>query len=106
MLLIIGLSTLIFGSCRNQPEVDSTNPFFSEYNTPFNVPPFEKIMAKHYMPAIEKGIAEARKEIEALIKNKQEPTFENTIEQLDKSGDLLNRVSSAFFGQTEANTNE
>ena len=106
MLLIIGLSTLIFGSCRNQPEADTTNPFFSEYNTPFNVPPFEKIMAKHYMPAIEKGIAEARKEIEALIKNKQEPTFENTIEQLDKSGDLLNKVSSVFLGQTEANTND
>jgi len=106
MLLIIGLSTLIFGSCRNQPEADTTNPFFSEYNTPFNVPPFEKIMAKHYMPAIEKGIAEARKEIEALIKNKQEPTFENTIEQLDKSGDLLNKVSSVFLGQTEANTDD
>jgi len=106
MLLIIGLSTFIFGSCRNQPEADTTNPFFSEYNTPFNVPPFEKIMAKHYMPAIEKGIAEARKEIEALIKNKQEPTFENTIEQLDKSGDLLNKVSSVFLGQTEANTND
>lgn len=106
MLLIIGLSTLIFGSCRNQPEADSTNPFFSEYNTPFNVPPFEKIMAKHYMPAIDKGIAEARKEIEALIKNKQEPTFENTIEQLDKGGDLLKKVSSVFLGQTEANTND
>jgi peptidyl-dipeptidase Dcp len=102
----MGFSGLIFSSCKNQPVADKTNPFFSEYNTPFNVPPFEKIMAKHYMPAFEKGMVDGRKEIETLVKNKQEPTFENTIEALDKSGDLLTRVSSVFFAQTSANTND
>lgn len=83
-----------------------SNPFYSEYNTPFNVPPFEKIMAKHYMPAFEKGMADGRKEIEALAGNREKPTFENTIAALDKSGDLITRVSLVFFAQTSANTND
>jgi peptidyl-dipeptidase Dcp len=83
-----------------------SNPFFSEFKTPFNVPPFEKIQARHYMPAFEKGMADGRKEIEAIVKNTLEPTFENTIEAIDKSGDLLTNVSSVFFAQTSANTND
>lgn len=102
----MGLSGITFNSCRNQPEIDTTNPFFSEYNTPFNVPPFEKIMAKHYLPAFEKGISEGREEIESIVKNRQDPTFINTIEALDRSGDLLTRVSSVFFAQASANTND
>ncbi len=93
-------------SCKNEPGVDKSNPFFSEYNTPFNVPPFEKIMAGHYMPAFEKGMAEGRKEIEELVKNKEEPTFANTVEALDRSGELLTRVTSVFYGQANANTND
>jgi peptidyl-dipeptidase Dcp len=102
----MGLPGLTINSCRNKPDRDMSNPFFSEYNTPFEVPPFEKIMAKHYLPAFEKGISENREEIEILIKSKQDPTFENTIEALDKSGDLLNRVSSVFLRQIKANTND
>ncbi len=100
------LSGFTFSSCKNQPEIDKTNPFFSEFDTPFGVPPFEKIMAKHYLPAFEKGMAENREEIEAIVKNKQEATFENTVEALDKGGELLTRVSSVFFAQTAANTND
>jgi peptidyl-dipeptidase Dcp len=102
----MGLSGLVFNSCNNQPEVDKTNPFFSEFNTPFEVPPFEKIMAKHYLPAFEKGMSDGREDIKAIVKNNQEPTFENTVETLDRSGDLLTRVSSVFFAQTAANTND
>jgi len=83
-----------------------SNPFYAEYNTPFNVPPFEKIMARHYMPAFEKGMADGRMEIEALAGNREKPTFENTIAALDKSGDLITRVSLVFFAQTSANTND
>ncbi len=106
MLVIIGLSGLIFNSCLNQPEVDNTNPFFSEYNTPFNVPPFEKIMAKHYMPAFEKGMAEGRLDIQNLVKNSEEPDFDNTVGALDKAGELLTRISKVFFEQASANTND
>jgi peptidyl-dipeptidase Dcp len=106
MFLIMGLSGLIFSSCKNQSDADKTNPFFSEYNTPFYVPPFEKIMAKHYMPAFEKGMTEGRKDIQNLVKNQAEPDFDNTIGVLDKSGELLTRVSQVFFAQASANTND
>ncbi len=106
MLVITGLSGLIFNSCKNQPEVDKTNPFFSEYNTPFNVPPFEKIMAKHYMPAFEKGMAEGRLDIKNIVKNLKEPDFDNTVGALDKAGELLTKVSRVFFSQASANTND
>ncbi len=82
------------------------NPFFSEYKTPFQVPPFDKIMAKDYMPAFEKGMEDGRAEIKAITGNKEEPSFANTIEAMDKSGDLLTRVSAVFFAQTSANTND
>jgi peptidyl-dipeptidase Dcp len=102
----MGLSGLAFNSCTNQPEVDKTNPFFSDYNTPFGVPPFERIMAKHYLPAFEQGMSDGRQDIKAILNNKQEPTFGNTVEAFDKSGELLTRVSSVFFAQTAANTND
>ncbi len=97
---------MVIPSCKNEPVVDKTNPFFSEFNTPFSIPPFEKIMARHYMPAFEKGMADGRKEIEKIIKNREEPTFENTIEALDKTGDLLTTVSLVFYGQSNSNTND
>ena len=108
MLLVCGLLCIVNTGCKNKPvaEVDKSNPFFSTYNTPFDVPPFEKIMAKHYKPAFEKGISDGRKEIENLAKSKVKPTFENTIEAFDKSGELLQKVSSVFFSQTSANTND
>ena len=82
------------------------NPFFTAYNTPFDVPPFEKIMAKHYMPAFEKGMADGRVEIESIANSKRKPTFKNTIETFDKAGQLLTNVSSVFFSQSSANTND
>ena len=95
-------------ACKNKPvtEIDNSNPFFTSYNTPFDVPPFDRIMAKHYMPAFIKGMADGREEIKELTDNKDKPTFQNTIEALDKSGELLTRVSSVFFSQTSANTND
>ena len=92
--------------CKKQPQVDKSNPFFITYNTPFDVPPFEKIMAKHYMPAFEKGMADGRAELEALLKSNDEPTFINTIVPFDNEGELLTKVSSVFFSQTSANTND
>ena len=108
MLLISGFIGLAIAGCKNKPsvEVDNTNPFFSIYNTPFNVPPFEKILAKHYMPAFIKGMAEGREEIKSLSKSKSIPPFQNTIEALDKSGEILSKVSFVFFSQSSANTND
>jgi peptidyl-dipeptidase Dcp len=106
MLLIMGLSAMAVTSCKNKPQADMNNPFFSDYSTPFNVPPFDKIKAKHYMPAFERGMAEGRQDIQNLINNRMEPDFDNTIGALDKAGELLTKVRKVFFEQASANTND
>lgn len=106
VLMITALALLGNTGCKNKPVVKESNPFLSEFNTPFNVPPFEKIMAKHYMPAFEKGMQEGRRDLQKILDNKEEATFLNTIDPLDSMGSLLTRVSSVFFSQTAANTND
>ena len=80
------------------------NPFFTKYSTPYGIPPFEQIKNEHYKPAFIKGIEEQNKEIEAIVNNKKTATFENTIAALDRSGELLSKVSKVFFGLNSANT--
>lgn len=82
------------------------NPFLAEWDTPFGVPPFEQIKPEHYKPAFTLGMEEQKAEIEAIVNNTEDATFENTIVALDQSGALLNKVSYVFFGQTNANTND
>ena len=97
----------IFFSCNTKKtELDISNPFFTTYNTPFDVPPFEKIQAKHYMPAFEEGMVQGREELNKILANKAEPTFENTIIPFSEMGNLLNRVALVFFGLSSANTND
>jgi peptidyl-dipeptidase Dcp len=106
LFIITTLTVMTLHSCKNEKQVDKSNPFFSEFDTPFSVPSFEKIMAKHYMPAFEKGMANGRADIEKLVKNKKTPTFDNTVVALDNAGELLATVSSVFFSQASANTND
>jgi peptidyl-dipeptidase Dcp len=81
------------------------NPFFENYDTPFQIPPFSKIKDEHYMPAFEKGMQQHLKEIDAIVNNPEAPTFENTIEQLERTGKLLTKVQRVFFNLTGSNTN-
>jgi peptidyl-dipeptidase Dcp len=106
IFLLFVLVSAILVSCNKEPEVNKSNPFYAEYNTPFDVPPFEKIMAKHYMPAFEKGMEEGRVELTRLLENKKKPTFKNTIEPFSNMGDLLTRVAYVFFGISSACTND
>jgi peptidyl-dipeptidase Dcp len=108
MLWLCGLLGIAVAGCKTKPvvEVDKTNPFLAPYNTPFNVPPFEKILAKHYMPAFSKGMEQGRVEINAIVNNQAKPTFENTVATFDKTGQLLTDVSATFFSQSAANTND
>ncbi|HPI68891.1 MAG TPA: M3 family metallopeptidase [Bacteroidales bacterium] len=87
-------------------ETKSENPFFNEWDTPFEVPPFNKIKASHYMPAYLKGFAEHKKEIKEIINNPEEPTFDNTIKPFVYSGQLLTKVSRVFGGLNSAHTND
>lgn len=76
------------------------NPFFAEYDTPNDVPPFDKIKAEHYLPAFEEAMKQHDTEIETIINNTEAPNFENTIVALDESGRMLSRVESAFVVMT------
>lgn len=82
------------------------NPFFTEYQTPFEVPPFDQIKLEHFLPAIEEGIKQQQAEIDAIVNSTEEPTFENTILALDKSGKLLKKVRPVFGNINSAETND
>ena len=99
----------ILFSCQNkktQSTINSIeNPFFQEWNTPFGVPPFNLIKDEHYMPAFEKGMKENMDEIDIIVNNKEKPTFENTIEALERTGKLLTKVQRVFSNLASSNTN-
>ncbi|MFY7988301.1 MAG: M3 family metallopeptidase [Flavobacterium sp.] len=82
------------------------NPFFETYTTPYQVPPFHLIKNEHFKPAILEGIKKQEVEINAIISNKEKPTFENTILAMENSGKLLSKVSTVFYNLNSANTNE
>jgi len=82
------------------------NPLLAVFNTPFSTAPFSLIKNKHFKPAFIKGIALAKHEIDTIINNTEAPTFENTIECLDFSGQILDRISSIFFNLNSAETSD
>ena len=99
--LVIAGATLNMTSCMNHK-----NPFYSEYNTPHQTVPFDKIKLEHYEPAIMEGIKQHAAEVEAVVKNPEAPTFENTIVALEYAGGLLDRVTTVFFTLNSANTSD
>lgn len=111
LLLPIVIFLVTMTACNNQnsknnANMSSENPFFSEYNTPFQVPPFDKIKNEHYIPAFQEGMKQQNEAIEKIISNQEEPTFENTIVALENSGELLDKVASVFYNLTSANTDD
>lgn len=86
--------------------LQTQNPFFEKWDTPFGVPPFETITNEHFLPAMEEGIQQQKNEIDAIVGNPEPPTFENTIEALEATGDLLTKVGNVFRNLNSANTNE
>ena len=104
------LSTLIllaffsFG-CSNSME-KSMNPFFTDYDAPYQIPPFDEVKEDHYMPAFEKGMKEQLEEIDQIANNPEQPTFENTLVELERTGKTLSKVADVFFNLLSSNTNE
>ena len=84
----------------------SENPLLVDQDTPFGVPAFDKVKIEHYMPAFKEAIAANEAEIEAIVNNPEAPTFANTIEALDRSGELLDKVVGVFFNVLEADGND
>lgn len=99
LLTVACAGLMLATACKNNKEME--NPFLSEWNTPYNIPDFEKIKPEHYMPAFEEGMKRQKAEIDAIVNNTEAPTFENTIEALEYSGALLNEVSAVFFNLAE-----
>ena len=83
-----------------------SNPLLEAPETPYGVPAFDQVKIEHYMPAFEAAIAEQKAEIDAIVTNPSEPTFDNTIVALDRTGMLLERVSGVFFNVLEADGND
>jgi peptidyl-dipeptidase Dcp len=81
------------------------NPFFAPSPLPYRLPPFAEISEEHYAPAFERGMAEQLEEVEAIAASADPPTFDNTVAALERSGQLLNRVSRVFFNQASSDTN-
>ena len=98
--LLIAGAALALISCNME------NPLLTESTAPFGAPQFDKIKNEHYLPAFEQGIAEAKAEIDAIVANQEEPTFENTIEAMEYAGQTLNKVANVFYALMEANTND
>ncbi|HLO58875.1 MAG TPA: M3 family metallopeptidase [Bacteroidales bacterium] len=82
------------------------NPFLTEYQTPFQVPPFDKIDTTDYVPGFEEGIKQENEDIDKIVNNASAPDFNNTILAYDRSGKLLTRVSKVFYNINSANTND
>jgi peptidyl-dipeptidase Dcp len=82
------------------------NPFFAPSPLPYLLPPFAAISIEHYLPAFERGMAEQLAEIAAITASAEAPTFENTLVALELTGEVLQRVSNAFFNQAASNTSD
>ena len=86
--------------------IQAENLMLQDWNTPFQTPPFDEIKDEHFMPAFLETMKAEKAEVEAIANNEEEPTFKNTIEALEKSGELLDRVSRVFGCLNGANTND
>lgn len=99
-LIIAGAALALITSCKME------NPLLTESKAPFGAPEFDKIKTEHYLPAFEEGIKEGKAEIDAIVANPDEPTFENTIEAMEHAGSKLNKVAGIFYNLMEAHTSD
>ena len=83
-----------------------TNPFLTEWDTPYGIPPFDKIKTSDYIPAIKAGIAEQQAEIDAIVACQEAPSFENTIAPLEYSGRILSKVSGVLYNVAETDRSD
>ena len=104
-LAVILLAISMIG-CKNEAEQNLPNPFFEQWSTPYGVPPFESIKSYHYQPAFERAMSLHNEEIAAIVAQSEEPTFENTVAAMDRSGEMLSNVTNIFGMICAAETND
>lgn len=107
-VLFILIITFIIGSCTftGNKNTQSNNPLLSERDTPFDVPPFDRIETSHFIPAFEQGMQEQNELIDEIINNPESPDFDNTVAAFAYSSETLERVSDVFYGLLSAATND
>lgn len=99
--ILLLIMSMLLSNCNTDK-----NPLLQNYDTPYGVPPFDKIKTEHYLPAFQVGIKQHQDEIDKIASNKSSPTFENTVAALDYSGELLKKVSYVFFNLYSTDSNE
>ncbi|MEZ7868083.1 MAG: M3 family metallopeptidase [Paludibacteraceae bacterium] len=104
LFLIMMIGTIVTACTGKSEKLD--NPFFSDYKNEYKAPPFESIKNAHYLPAFEEGIKQHQAEIDSIASNPEAPTFANTIEAMEYSGELLSKVSAVFSNLQSAETND
>ena len=104
---------VVLSGCAGMPEITlksttapEDNPFYARSTLPYQLPPFDRIRDEHFLPAFEKGMADHLREIEVIAANPQPATFDNTIVEMERASQLLNRVSATFSNLSGANTND
>lgn len=102
-IIALCAAALLVG-CNSKKTDMQENPFLSAYDTPYEIPPFDKISYEHYLPALEAGIAQKQAQIDSIVANPEEATFENTIMPLERSGEILDKVAMVFFALDESNS--
>ena len=106
-LLVMGCNNSKEKSKTSNEQMNSTeNPLLTDSTLPYGAPDFLKIKDENFLPAMLEGISQQKKAVEEIVANKEEPTFNNTVLALEKSGELLNRSSQIFSALAGANTNE
>jgi peptidyl-dipeptidase Dcp len=105
-ILLLSSIILFTMSCKQKTNEVSDNPLLQEWDTPYGVPPFDKIKIEHYKPALEAAMQEQKDNIQKIIDNKEAPNFENTIAALEFSGLTLSKVAGVFFNLLSSDTNE
>ena len=103
-IMMASVAALLLAGCSNEEK--PTNPLFSEYSTPFEIPPFSEITVDHLREAILKGIEEEKQELQEITENAEAPTFENTILRLDNMGALLRKAQNVFGPLSSSDSNE
>ena len=102
--ILLGLIAMTMLACTGKNETG--NPLLNQPETPYGVPAFDKVKLEHYLPAFEEAVRQNKEEVDAIVNNEAEPTFDNTIVALDRSGLLLDRVTGVFFNVLEADGND
>lgn len=107
VIMLLAIATMLLACNKQKKQADlADNPFVHPSETYMNAPDFTKIKAEHFAPAFDEGMRQHNEEIAAIVDNAEAPTFTNTIEALERAGQVLQRTSAVFFALTSADTND